>query len=360
MRVAAIFPTLGRYATSGVQSLNGARMAVLDANEAGGIHGRPVELLEYHTGSYFLDATRAAGLAVADGNALGIVGSNSSSLSKAIAEVAEAHGTVQISNVSTSHDLTWDPETGEERRFVFRVCVSDKAMGRALARFARGHLHATRVAVLYEVGRVYSAQLAASFTESFRAAGGEFVEEFFYLPLETDFRSQLEEVKAFGADTLFLPASFTDATLIALQAEALGVTATLLGADGWSSPLLFSRGGPRRSSYYGDHCDPPKAFGERYAHAFGGQASGCRAALAYDAMRAIVAGLEALGPLEDAALMEELASTRRALRDRVAAVGMAGVAGVVRFDAHGDSRRRIAVHEVMVDSKGTRLSGLFR
>ena len=53
------------------------------------MNGRPLRLLEYRTGSYFVDVQHAAELAARDG-ALAIVGANSSELSQAIAEVAEA------------------------------------------------------------------------------------------------------------------------------------------------------------------------------------------------------------------------------------------------------------------------------
>ncbi|HEX6738711.1 MAG TPA: ABC transporter substrate-binding protein, partial [Vicinamibacteria bacterium] len=189
--LAAVFPTAGRYALSGVQSLNGARLAVEDLNAAGGVAGRPLALLEYRTGSFFLDARQAARLA-ADAGALAIVGSNSSDLSMAIAQEAEARGLVQISNVSTAQDLTWDPATGLDRPFVFRVCSTDVVMGTLLAAFARQELGARRAAVLYEVGRPYSARLARSFLGRFRdPAAGRTAAEFAYLTLETDFRAQL-------------------------------------------------------------------------------------------------------------------------------------------------------------------------
>ena len=114
--MAAIFPAVGRYALSGVQSLNGARLAVADLNQAGGLRGRQVALLEYPIGSYFLDARQAAALA-AEAGALAIVGSNSSDLSMAIAEEAETRGVVQVTNVSTADNakiqheqLHHDPE----------------------------------------------------------------------------------------------------------------------------------------------------------------------------------------------------------------------------------------------------------
>jgi branched-chain amino acid transport system substrate-binding protein len=358
--VAAIFPAAGRYALSGVQSVHGVRLAIADLNAAGGIFGRKLSLLDYPIGSYFLDARRAAALA-AEAGALAIVGSNSSDLSMAIAEEAEARGVVQVSNVSTAQDLTIDPASGHDREFVFRVCTSDGVMGALLAAFARDKLGARRAAVLYEVGRTYSARLARSFIDHFREPSRSRVTaEFVYLALETDFRAQLHAVRAFGPDILFLPGSFTDATLIARQAEQMGVRATLLGGDAWSSPLLFKRGGPSRPAHFLDHCSPPVVFNERYHVEFGQEVQGCRAALAYDAALAVAEGLRALGRLDREDLGDRLSQTRRRLRDAVAAADFAGVTGRVRFDRGGDRPTGMAVMQVTPDPSGgyaTRLEG---
>jgi branched-chain amino acid transport system substrate-binding protein len=357
--LAAIFPTVGRYALSGIQSMNGARLAVEELNRRGGVHGRRLNLLEYPTGSYFLDARQGASLAAAAG-VLAIVGSTSSELSMAIAGEAEAHGLVQVSNVSTAQDLTWDPASGRDRRFVFRVCTPDVMMGAQLAAFARDRLGARRAAVLYEVGRTYSAKLARSFLESFRdPGGGRVTAEFFYLTLETEFRSQLRAVQDFRPDVVFIPGSFTDASLIALEAESLGLRATLLGADGWSNPLLFKRGGPRRAAYFADLCAPPAAFNGRYRQEFGREAEGCRAALAHDAVEALATALETLGPLTDAQLAGGLAETRRRLRDALAEADFRGETGRIRFDEHGDSRRGVAILAVEPAPDGRHVARLF-
>jgi branched-chain amino acid transport system substrate-binding protein len=329
--------------------MEGARLAVSDLNRAGGIHGRSVFLLEYPTGSYFLDARRASEMA-AEAGALAIVGSNSSDLSMAIAEEAEAARLVQISNVSTAEDLTWDPVTGKDRRFVFRVCASDVTMGERLAAFARETLGARRAAVLYEVGRAYSTRLARAFVTRFGVTAGEPpVAEFVYLAQETDFRLQLREVAAFKPDVLFLPGSFADVTLIARQASALGIDASLLGADAWSNPLLFKRGGPRRPAFYVDHCGPVPTFDQRFLEAVGQPTQGCRAALAYDAVQSAAAGLRALGKLRDADLAAGLPGTRGRLRDAVAAAVTPGVTGRFRFDGVGD---RVIAPAVMVVERG--------
>ena len=192
-----------------------------------------------------------------------------------------------------------------------------------------------------------SAKLARSFVESFSdPAVGRVTEELFYLPLETDFTNQLEAVRAFGADVLFVPGAFADSTLIAIQAEAMAVRPTLLGADGWSNPLLFKRGGPSRPAFHSDHCSQTVSFVGRYREEFGEDAYGCRAALAYDAVQAVAQALRALGPLEEAHLLAHLAETRARLRQALAGVEMAGVTGRIRFDEHGDGRRGVAIMRI--------------
>jgi branched-chain amino acid transport system substrate-binding protein len=344
--VAAVFPTIGRYAVSGLQSLQGARLAVEDLNRKGGINGRPLRLAAYRTGSYFVDAREAAALAARDG-ALAIVGANSSELSAAVAEEAEANGVLQITNVSTAADLTRDPRTGLGRPFVFRMCASDDVMGGLLAGFARDRLGARRAAVLYEVGRTYSQRLARSFIDRFRdETTGRMVAEFFYLALETDFRPQLRRVKEFHPDVVFVPGSFTDATLVAAQAATVGLRATLLGGDAWSSPLLFQKGGPPGEAYYVELCSPAPEFDRRYEEAEGTEPPGCRAVLAYDAVQVIAAGLRSIGRLKDEALGPGLPGTRRRLRDAVARNEVDGATGRIRFDDHGDRRQGVALYAV--------------
>jgi branched-chain amino acid transport system substrate-binding protein len=344
--VAAVFPTLGRYAVSGLQSLQGARLAVEDLNREGGIHGRPLRLAEYRTGSYFVDARAAAAMAVRDG-AVAIVGANSSELSRAVAEVAEPAGILQITNVSTAADLTRDLPSGPGRRFVFRMCASDDVMGALLAEFATERLGARTAAVLYEVGRTYSQRLARSFVSRFRdVAAGRVAAEFFYLALETDFRPQLRRIQELHPEVLFVPGSFTDATLVAAQAEAVGLRATLLGGDAWSSPLLFRKGGPPGEAYYVELCSPAPEFDRRYEKTEGAEPPGCRAVLAYDAVRVVAAGLRSLGRLGEEDLDAGLAATRRRLRDAVARNEVRGATGRIRFDAHGDRRQGVALYAV--------------
>ena len=74
--------------------------------------------------------------------------------------------------------------------------------------------------------------------------------------------------------------------------------------------------------------------------------SGCRAILAYDAVQAIAAALRKAPAPSDADLTTGLADTRDRVRDALAAVSFRGLAGEIRFDAHGDVRRGVAMMAV--------------
>jgi branched-chain amino acid transport system substrate-binding protein len=353
LAIAAVFPDLGRYAVSGQQSLKGAQLAVEDINRGGGVNGRRLQLAAYRTGSYFVDAREGASRAVRDG-VLAIVGSNSSELSAAVAEVADTRGVVQVTNVSTAADLTYDAKTGRTRPYVFRMCATDEVMGALLAEFAFEKLGARRPAVLYEIGRTYSARLARTFITRFRAlAPGRDVAEFHYLGLETDFRPQLRRIQELGPDVLFVPGSFPDATLVAAQARDLGLRTRLLGGDAWSSPLLFQRGAPPGEAYYVELCSPTPDFDLRYEESTGAEPPGCRAVLAYDAVHVIAHALARMGKLDDAAVRGPgLASTRRRLRDLVAGGEVDGVTGRIRFDERGNRRQGVALYAVEAGPQG--------
>jgi ABC-type branched-subunit amino acid transport system substrate-binding protein len=132
----------------------------------------------------------------------------------------------------------------------------------------------------------------------------------------------------------------------------------MLGADAWSSPLLFKRGGPARRAHFLDHCSPPDAFNERYRSEFGQPTQGCRAALAYDAALAVATGLGALGRLTEQELGPGLSVTRRRVRDAVAVAEFTGVTGRVRFDAAGERPTGMALMAVEPGPGGTYVTRL--
>ena len=171
--------------------------------------------------------------------------------------------------------------------------------------------------------------LAEAFRASFEAAGGRVVSELKYAEGDADFSAQLTAIRPLQPDVLLVPGYYTDAGLIARQARSLGLTATLLGADGWDSPKLVEIGGEAmEGSYLSNHYsvdDPSPAvrkFVEAYKAKYGGEPDSI-AALSYDATRLLADAIERAGSTEGRRVRDALASTK----------DFAGVTGTITMDA---------------------------
>jgi branched-chain amino acid transport system substrate-binding protein len=228
-----------------------------------------------------------------------------------------------ISPTSTNVEVT------KKGDYIFRACFTDASQGRALAAFARKNLSAATATLLVDARSDYSVGLADAFRRDFTAAGGKILSELKYTEGDSDFSAQLTAIAAEKPDVLFVPGYYTDAGLIARQARGLGITATLLGADGWDSPKLTEIGGEAiEGAYLSNHYSPDdpspavQTFVAAYRKAYG-RVPDSIAASSYDAARLIADAIRRAGSTEGKRVRDALAST----------AGFAGVTGKITFDA---------------------------
>jgi len=352
IRIAAVFPTSGRYEASGRECLNGFMMAVEKVNRGGGVMGRRLFPAVYPTHSDVESTEEAARIAVVEG-AVVLIGSNASQLSARVAKVAEEHNVVMITNVSTATDLT------KGKDHVFRTCYSNDYVARLLARYVWSGLKKHRVAVLQEVSRPYSKDLGDEFFRYFKrlvqeegqGEGRADIETWQYVSMEPDFTHYLTQIQEFRPGALFLPASFDDATLVAIHLKAMGIHLTMVGGDSWSNAKLFMRGGPGCPAYHSDYWDgsPDNPFYQAYLGRYNVPPQGGRAALAHDAVQAVVMAIYALGrPLKAEDLAGAgLAATRMNLMKCLRGVKVVGATEVFKFDSHGNAVRPCYVFKVV-------------
>jgi len=326
----------GAQATFGISTRNGIEMALSEVNARGGVKGKKVNVRVYDDQSKPEEAANAVTRLIAQDGAKLILGEVASTNSLAMAPKAQAAKVPMISPSSTNPKVT---QIGD---FIFRVCFIDPFQGLVMAKFARENLKAQKAAVLRDNKSDYSQGLAQVFTEKFKAFGGTIVVEEDYAQGDTDFRAQLTSIKSAKPDVVFVPGYYTDAGLIARQAKQLGLTATLLGGDGWESEKLFELGGSAiDGSYYSNHysIDNPspktQQFLADYKKRFGGVPD-TLAALGYDAA---MVGLSAMQQAAD--------SSGSALRDAIARTkDFDGVAGKINLDANRDAVKPAVVLKV--------------
>ncbi len=307
--VGAFLPLSGVQAAFGQAAVEGIKLAVDTINNQNGLLGRPVHLVLRDTNSRGDEAARIVRQLITEDKVVALIGEIASENSLCAAPVAAELGIPMISPGSTHADVT---KAGPG---IFRVCYVDPFQGRVMSKFATS-IGVTKAAILSDPGDHYSAALAASFAEDFKARGGTIVAEETCRPGATDFSGQLQAIKTARPEVVFLPVYFTQAAAIINQSRSLEIDQPFIGTDGWESPDFLKIGGKAvDNSYFASHFSAgepsarTKAFVESYK-AVRGHDPLALAALGYDAMNFLADGIRRAGSTDPAALQTALAATQ--------------------------------------------------
>jgi branched-chain amino acid transport system substrate-binding protein len=322
-----VMPLSGDIATFGQGANNGVKLAIDEANAAGGVKGRKLEVQVYDTVGKPEEAAIAAARAITEKKATVLIGELGSGGSLALAPIAESNKVPAISPASTNPKVTKDGD--RTRPYMFRVCFIDPFQGTVMAKFARRNLGAKRAAIIRDVGNDYSTGLADYFTRTFKELGGEIAVDVSYKGGDPDFKSQLTKVKFAKPDLVYVPGYYTDVAVIGRQARELGVNVPLAGGDGWDSAKLYEIAqGALDGSFFSNHYSPenPSAtvqeFSRKYEAAYHAKPDAF-AALGYDAALLAVDAMKRAGELTPGAIRDAIEQTAT----------LQGVTGTMRLDA---------------------------
>ena len=123
---------------------------------------------------------------------------------------------------------------------VYQICFTDPAQGAASAQYIADKGLATKVAVIYNNGDVYSTGIYQTFADKAAELGLEIVSATtFPDDTATDFSVQLTEAKNAGAELVFLPIYYTPASMILTQAVAMDYKPAFFGVDGMDGILTM-------------------------------------------------------------------------------------------------------------------------
>ncbi|MBL3540350.1 ABC transporter substrate-binding protein [Aminivibrio sp.] len=240
----------GDGSTWGQHERDGALLAVKELNEAGGVLGRPLELVYYDVRGRQEDAIQAARRLVHEDKVVAIGGTNYSGLNIATASVVTAAGVPQIGTASTNPAVTVDPKTGKVRPFTFRMSYTDPYQGKVMADYLINKLGVKSAAVITDVGSDYSEGLKEFFTIRFAELKGDLKGVWGFRGGDVDFRAQLTEMKATGAEAVALPILYKEMGLIMKQAAELDWKPIFIGGDGFSPSMQEIAGDSMEGSYW--------------------------------------------------------------------------------------------------------------
>lgn len=308
----------------------GAELAVKQINDAGGIDGRLLELVEADDKGD-PDSAVTAALTLANSDVVAVVGGSFSGPTLAAAPVYNdpANPVVQITPSGSNPDITYAGE------WTFRVCPSDLSHAAALARFVRQTLRLDRGVILY-MNNGYGRGFRDAFEAEFVRLGGTVLQADPYLPEKVKDAAPFVDRVAIDPRVQFiLAASYVDdgAELLRM-ARTRGVTLPFLGGDGLEGierQGAVAEGTYQTAAYLANLSTTANTqWVAQYHAAFPQEPPPNQTAVAtYDAVNLL------------AKLIADVGTDRTALRNALAEVGTArpaydGVSGRIAFDSLGD------------------------
>ena len=212
VKIGALLPLTGGLQAYGGGMLNGVKLAVDEANAAGGALGGQVELAVGDTQTKAQPSIDAAKKLTSVEGVAGIVGAASSGNTIPVAQsVTSVDGVAQISPSATAPNIT----TLKDNDFLFRTAPSDAYQGVALAQVVQER-GANKVAVIY-VNNDYGDGLAKNFEAAFTGMGGTVTASSAYEPNKASYRGELQQVAKEDPEALLLIAYPDDGGITILK-----------------------------------------------------------------------------------------------------------------------------------------------
>jgi branched-chain amino acid transport system substrate-binding protein len=233
---------------------------------------------------------------------------------------------------------------------MFRACFIDPYQGEKMAEFARTVLNAETAAVMVNTGVDYSIGLHEAFVAKAAEIGLEILTVQSYGVDAVDFTSQLTNIAALNPDVLFIPDYFSIIALMGPQAASVGVTATLLGADGWDG-VIDAMADPSsiEGSFYmsgfsvEDETPAVQQFIGRFTARYGHEPN-MFSAQGYDAAMILIAAIEYVENNTD--YVHGSDEYRTAIINAMAATDLTGVTGHITYDRYNNPIKTAVIVEI--------------
>jgi branched-chain amino acid transport system substrate-binding protein len=228
--IGGIGPTTGDNAIYGTAVKNGIQLAVDEINADGGINGYQIEY-KFEDDQSDSEKSVNAYNTLKDWGMQMLVGTVTSTPCVAVVEESHADNMFQLTpSATTVEAVQYDN--------AFRMCFSDPSQGTVSADYIADNNIASKIAIIYNSSDTYSTGIYQSFATEAEERGLEIVTaQAFTADSKTDFSVQIQKAKDSGAELVFLPIYYQEASLILAQAERAGFTPKWFGVDGMDGIL---------------------------------------------------------------------------------------------------------------------------
>jgi len=314
-------PFTGDYAQFGEYTKDGVELAVEEINAAGGVLGRPLEIVYGDDKGDSKEAVSVAQRFASDSSITAIVGHFFSGATLAAGPIYQQNGIPTIAMASTNPEVT---NIGD---YVYRINVGDNYQGSQLANllYSEGYKKAS---IIYD-NSDYGKGVSDVFANSFINLGGEVLINDSYMGTQDkDFSIILTKIANSDTEVIILASYYSEAALIKRQARNFGIEIPFYGSDSlYTTDFITLAGADAEGTYvvaYFHESNPSDAaqefiakFKEKYNKKVDAWSPYC-----YDAIYVMADSIERAGSTD-----------REAIKDAISATSnFQGATGVTTFE----------------------------
>ena len=333
-KIGAILPLTGEGAKYGQSAKRGIDLALEQINASGGIKGRGLEVVYEDSRFQPSEGVAAIRKLITIDKVPAVIGAMASSVTLAIAPIAEENEVVLLSPTSSSPEIT---HAGD---YIFRNTYSDIYEGQRMAGYIYEKTEYRLVGVLY-INNDFGVGLKNAFSERFSELGAEVAVTESYDQNATDFRTQIAKIQQFKVNAIYI-VGYSEMARLLTQAEEMGIEARFFSCIMFEDPdILRLAGESAEGVVYAYPSYNPESnqeivssFVEMYDEQYG-QKPDIYAASAFDALRILAAAMNK-GGFNSELIKEALFSIQ----------DFPGVTGRTSFDQNGDVTKPIGIKKV--------------
>jgi len=198
LKLGSLLPTTGSLAYLGPPEIAGVNLGVKEVNDAGGVLGKPVEVVHRDSGDTKTDIATQSTAALLGQGVNAIIGAASSGVSKTVINQITGANVLQFSPANTSPDFT----TWDDKGLYWRTAPSDVLQGKVLGNYMV--TCGAQTVGMIVLNDAYGTGLAKNIKAAFEGAGGKVVAEELFNEGDTQFSSQVDKVIAAKPDAIAL------------------------------------------------------------------------------------------------------------------------------------------------------------
>jgi len=317
------------------------KIAVDKINAAGGILGRPLDLIVEDGKADPVESVKAVEKLIHRDRVRGIVGCWASSATLAAMPIVKRNEIPMVVSTSTAPMIT-----DKKNKWTFRFTSSNDVDGALMAKYLVPKLGFKKAAYL-AVNNDWGRSMAKSVTKIMKETGGEVTMVEYCSGAEANFTPMLTRIKNTDVDTLFITTSLSGIMLIMKQYHELGMNMNVFITSGMSAERLIQMVGKENTegtyffARYVPTAPPPgkeveneemiKAYNKIYPK----DIADTGVALGYDAIHILAGAIQRAGAPDPDKIRAALEKT-----------DYFGITGKVHFDKNGHSQPRCSITQI--------------